>query len=248
MLPGEQRPKDAAWLAREVADLKREMQELRAARSLEAATLGAGGLVIKDGGEWRVLHDNGTELMAVRRNAAGAYVIILRRDDGSVAFEIQSLNPASNGQYWALKDRLGQIVVSDDAVTGDGMARPWLPIPFVRIDTAPPVNSGVGVTQSGSFVGVYEAFTNRTHPHVEARLYLSANADGVTTGEGRLMLDGVQVGSTITITAGAQTNVTIVSKRITVPLHQRVQLVYEIRRTAGLQNVFGKVDAWWRQS
>jgi hypothetical protein len=37
------------WIAREIADLRRELTELRAARTLEAATIEAGGLTVRGG-------------------------------------------------------------------------------------------------------------------------------------------------------------------------------------------------------
>lgn len=46
---GSSTPTDAKWIARELASLRREINELRSARSLENATVGRGGLVVTDG-------------------------------------------------------------------------------------------------------------------------------------------------------------------------------------------------------
>lgn len=244
---GDQVPPSADWLGRELRQLRRDIEELRAERSLQSSTIGAGGLVI-DGGTLVVRHVNGFELLAIRKNSFGHMVVVIKRDNGTTAFSIEE----GFGQYWSLRDTTGNIVVSDDVVSGDGLARPWVDIPFYRIDSAPPTNSGIGVTQGGTFTGIYEAHTHRQHPYLEARMYVTCSADGVTVGEGRLKCDGTVIGTTVVTAAGGgkveQQVIRLPSGSVGSVFGQQHQLNYELRRTAGAGNVYGFVAAWWRQT
>jgi regulator of extracellular matrix RemA (YlzA/DUF370 family) len=46
---GSSTPTDSNWIARDLAKMQRQIDELRSARSLENATIGRGGLVVTDG-------------------------------------------------------------------------------------------------------------------------------------------------------------------------------------------------------
>lgn len=237
-------PPGPDWLAAELRELRRNVDELRAERSLGAASIEAGDLVLRSGSTLHVKHATGFDLLAVHRDAGGRYVIAIKRDDGSDALVIES---TPIGQYLAIKDQHGSIIMSNDASSGVGLARPWLPIPFARVDVSPALNSGLATTQSGSFVAANEAFTHKQHPWATFRGYVSASSDGVTVGEARLV-HGETVIGTLTTDPGAALVDFLDWQPSSVQFGQMMQLSYEIRRTAGTGSVYGKVDGWWRQS
>lgn len=53
---------DEGWINRKFADLQRQLNELRAAKRLQAATIGKGGLTVKDGGNITILDGAGVEV------------------------------------------------------------------------------------------------------------------------------------------------------------------------------------------
>lgn len=180
MIPSDSLPPRSDWITAKFLEYDRQLRELAAARTLEAATVGAGGVTIKNGGTLRVLHEDGvTELLAVRRNGVGAYIVTMHRDDGSTAFEIQSLTPGP-GQYWALFDRAHNVVVSDDAISGAGLARPhlsWNMAPTSELLTIPAAQS----TTSATFTAVWTTYGEKQHPRL--KIYVLTRTDAATTGE-----------------------------------------------------------------
>ena len=99
------------WIAREIADLRRELNELRAARTLEAATIGQGGLTVAggainiNGGALNVL--NGDLTVSGTGNAkSGNYVA------GTSGWK---LAPNGNAEFNDLTIRGG--IIGNDALT-----------------------------------------------------------------------------------------------------------------------------------
>lgn len=138
---------DAAFhggnVMRRLAEMDARLREATAGRRLENATIGEGGLRIKDGGgvtiqddgslvveaggSLEVMHESGARLMRIWRHSDGRYRLELRRDDGSHVLYTQ-VHTATGRQFWALCDSAGNILVSDSAEYGKGLARPWIPV------------------------------------------------------------------------------------------------------------------------
>jgi hypothetical protein len=130
-------PNDFDSLVRRIEALERELQETRAARRLEAATIGRGGITIKGGAI--ILEDNqGREIgrMGIREDllpqpdGQRQPGFILRRNDGSVAFTLDDPDPTHSGykQMLKMQDSHGTIFFEEDAVTGWGLAAPAWPV------------------------------------------------------------------------------------------------------------------------
>ena len=66
-------PPDESWFARKLEDLQRQIAELRAARTLDAATVGSGGVTIQ-GGALTVMDATGTTVLA-RLDSTGLSVL-----------------------------------------------------------------------------------------------------------------------------------------------------------------------------
>jgi hypothetical protein len=135
--PAEQLPPDVATLARKVRALEREMSEMRAARRLESAAIGAGGLKITKGGRLATETPDGQRVLdsGAISNASYNHVdgtpqqaLFIRREDGSAALSVFASAGSGARQFLALWDTSGTIIVSDDAISGVGLARPYLPV------------------------------------------------------------------------------------------------------------------------
>lgn len=142
---------------------------------------------------------------------------------------------------WAVWDRQGHIVLSTDEVSGQGIARPWLPVTWAGSD----YTQWPGTTES-SFSPLVETAVPRQQPRLFVRLRHTTDASG-TTGEVRLMCDGTQLGPTIAV--GFSVGFTDIG-----PLPLPAGDFGEIlgmsvagRRTAGTGAVRAMVTASWTQ-
>lgn len=205
---------DAAFssgdIMRRLRQLETEVRELRSARRLESSTIGEGGLKVKgeggilvqnggdlevtDGGEFRVMHPSGSALVAVFQHASGKYQISIRRDDSTAAFQIRT---HSNGeQFWALWDRESRILVSDDAESGKGLARPWLPVMLYPRFPAPDGISYRHIDASliTSEDTLWEGRASISHPKITVD-GVWGQGSGSNTSSYRLEINGTTVGS-----------------------------------------------------
>lgn len=178
---------DIGWVKRRIMELEKKVEQNAAARRLEAATIGAGGVTVKDRGFLKVLN----KLGAVRLWLGGLNFLdsdgdpqtgfLLYRDgDNSLALGMYDANPG-DGYQQALNwfDRSGQVVVADDTngPGGIGLARPYIPYTMHGI-------SQVESTTSGTFATVYTIAGYHQHPKMVVPLLASCPAG--TTGEVRI--------------------------------------------------------------
>jgi hypothetical protein len=160
-------------------------------RTLRNVVIPEGGVTIRGGGQLVVESADGEYAFYLLEGTDGKREFGVTRDNGSMVLRTFA---AGAGQAWALHDNNNDIVVSDDAASGQGLARPSLTWPTrrVRFDALPS-------TDSGTFDPVVDtAFAFKTHPRAYAQIVHCVTTSG-TTGEARLMLDDVQVGSTIAV-------------------------------------------------
>lgn len=185
MLPGDQLPPDANYLMQRLANLEREVRELRAARSAEATTIGAGGQTIT-GGFLRMLHA-GVEIVFIGRDANNTPIFRLRYPDGNTMFFTYLIT--GEGWYFAWCDQQGNILVSSDAISGQGLARPYIPIPWYPRDDQ---YSFYSTTISTSFQTCDEVRWVKQHPIVNL-VMSTKTSDGVSTGSWQVLQDGITV-------------------------------------------------------
>ncbi|OKI52848.1 hypothetical protein [Micromonospora sp. CB01531] len=247
MISSDQAPPGTDWLVRRIADLERQVRELQAGRRLEAATIGAGGLTIKGGGSVTVT-DGGQVLI---HDTAGNRMIWLglvpfgdgTRKPGLVAFRAGGGNAALSlyDGVPAIWDNTGNIIFSSDEVSGQGIARPWLPVMWAGSD----YTQWPGTT-SGSFSMVLETAVPRQQPKLFVRLRHTTDLSG-TTGELRLMCQGAQLGPTVTVSFAV--NYTDIGP-VALPagnFGETLGLSVDGRRTAGTGAVRAMVTASWTQ-
>lgn len=176
-------------------ETRAELKALKTGRRLEAASIGRGGLTI-NGGFWRLVDSNGTLIGYVGGLENGAAGLLFYRTDGTPAFTI---NGAGAAQYIALMDRQGNIVVSDDTASGQGLSNPYLPLPHYPLRQPDPI------VWTNSAEATWAALWNipflKQHPKVWVRCY--ATTESGTTGEVRLWdgFAGKQLGQTIPLAA-----------------------------------------------
>lgn len=205
--------------------LERELAEVR-------KRAGLGNAVSR--GVFRFLDDAGAQRIYFGTVLTGSDFTtgwIFSRASGANVFELGGSSTTS--QYWALRDEASNILFGDDAVTGQGLARPWLPIPFTTHSSTAPTDK----TTSGAFTGLLSARYTKQHPTLRAQILCQAS-DGSTSGEVQLIkvAGGVQIGTTITVGLGFYGLLTIQGD---VPgAHMEdMELEVQVRRTAGAGTV-----------
>lgn len=193
-------------LMRRLRELEDRIRQLETAAPLRNAT-------ISDGGQLRVNGVGGNALVLMGRNDTPGseapdghkqMVFLIWRETGEAAFQMSDPEPGIDGfnQFWALFDLAGNRVVGDDANSGQGLARPYIPTPFYNYP-APPSQT----TSSGSWTTLQRAAGYiKQHPRIQVG-YVVQTAAG-TTGEVRLWDEthGEQVGVSHAIGAGVFEN------------------------------------------
>ena len=220
--------------------VEKRVEEIWKKVGLASAVIRRGGLTLLEDAYLRMVDDNNHEIVYIGPDNEGKQIIRIRREGGA---EVLYTYTAQGGrQFWALTDNAQQIVFSDDAVSGQGIARPWIPIPVqtTRFDDLPSTpNTNWDQLQS-------TAWRPKQHPFWKASVsHCVDNPD--TTGEARLMLDGVQVGNAITVAwLNAWTDVGPFPVPGThMSLHQ---LELHCRRTAGTGRVGANMTVEGQQS
>lgn len=167
---------------------------------------GGNGLTVERGSRLIVEHPDGRRmLLAGAYSSSAAYnlpdgsqqpMFLLNRADGSLALSMYDPDPALNGfqQFFALWDRSSNIVLSDDADSGQGIARPYVPGSFYRSR----YSDWVGTTMT-TFETMFRARIPKQHPRLRVRLWASNDTTGAT-GEVRVVVNGTQFGPTIATT------------------------------------------------
>ncbi|WP_263165386.1 hypothetical protein [Streptomyces sp. SCSIO ZS0520] len=135
---GDQVPGGTTDLSRRVQALEKEVRELRAARRLETATVGKGGLRVVDGGRFAMDTPSGVRMVDIGALTGSAYNhsdgtlqqgMRLSREDGSLMFAAFSYPPTGfEFQAWTWYDRSGNTIFAEDTNSGQGLARPVLPV------------------------------------------------------------------------------------------------------------------------
>jgi hypothetical protein len=192
-------------------------------------------------GEFEVLHATaGTWILKIGRGAQNKYFLSIRRDDGSVAFEIGTTQ--AGPQFWALWDRANHIVAADDADSGQGLARPWLMEPTINVlSTAIPthgVNSWLSTQSTGQVI--------KQQPKMELEALLLSTGGGI--GDARFIANGTPVGNPMSITSGLFAWQTIQTIALPGNYDDRVTVELQTQRTNGAGAVGGVFRCSQRQT
>jgi hypothetical protein len=209
-------------LAGEIRDILSRLRKLETAPRLTSASI--------RGGTLRVLTKTGQEMLRLGDNPPnGDTEFRVTREDGTVALIVYNGGAgAGTPQYLAIGDRGGNIIMSDDTNSGQGIARPYVPMQFASLDM-----SNASGTQSATFVDLEQCLAYKQQP----RVFLEALVigDASTSGEFRLWdaNHSVQIGSTFVLGAGAFTYAVFGPAAVSGNHLSTLDLRLQGRRTAG---------------
>lgn len=226
-------------IAARLAELQRQIEEL-SRRTLNQATIDSGGLSIINGGELTVLHPSGDWLLKVAKGVQGKYYLSIHRDDGTVALEIGTTTGGK--QYWALYDRSGNIVASDDALSANGLARPWLMMPTVNV-----VSTAIPTVPSSTYIAVQSTgMILKQQPYADVQALVLSTGGAV--GEARFTVNGVAAGDVMPITAGLYQWQPIQTLALPGSYNNYVRVELEVQVTNATGSIGGVLVATQRQS
>ena len=132
-----------------VVKLERGLEAIRKLAGLTSAIIRRGGLTLLDSSFIKMVTSNGVEAMYFGPDSNGKQRFVLRREGGALL--MYTAGSAQFGRdFWAMTDSTGNIIVSDNAEIGVGLARPWIPLPLYAkfLSHTYSDNPGLGETYS----------------------------------------------------------------------------------------------------
>jgi len=209
-------------LQRRVAELERQLRNLTSGRRLEDASIGARGITVKgggsitiDGGELRLIDENGVQVAFfgdVTQDGIVSRGWALSFDTGVKAFTLAG-DPGA--QFWSLRDGTGAPIVTNDAITGVGLGKPYLNYRMVPSFGAE--SSGVATamwpsTTSTTPVKLMQGINPVWHPRVSIGVSTTTagggNVDWRLDVNGDLAASGTGVGSQTVVIPGWDDTIT----------------------------------------
>lgn len=184
----------------QIRQLRRELAEVRKAIGLTSATIERGGLTLLNDAFFRMVDDNDVEILYAGPDDQGRQFVRLRREGGGEVLYTYTI--ANGQQYWALTDRTGRIIVSDDAESGTGLARPWLPVVLYPLFLPSGTlgddigYSNLSIANLGGETGLWEGRATISHPKIEIH-GIWGQASGFNSTTYRLKIHGDTVGTWI---------------------------------------------------
>lgn len=153
---------------------------------------------------------------------AAQLLTVLRRTDGSLALGI------SPG--WAWYDQGGTAVLAEDAVSGQGLALPYLPM-----TSAPARYTDWQATTNGTFEDIHRITAYKQQPYAYVSIGHASDV-AATTGEVQVTVNGVAVASA-TAVAFVVAAVTVGPFALPGAIRDQVEIRVQARRTGGAGNV-----------
>lgn len=117
----------------QIADLRRQIADLRGAVGLSSATISRGGLTIKNNAFFEMDDASGNLVVYIGPDGSGNQIFQLWRPGGQAILATQ-LDVSSGRYFTAIHDWLGHQIFADDVQTG-GLARPYLAVPMYPLFT-----------------------------------------------------------------------------------------------------------------
>lgn len=249
MIPSDQAPPGQDWLVRQIKDLQREMRELQAGRRLEAATIGRGGLTIRGGtvaitddGRLTADYANGVPALNLGAHTLGdgtpVHGMLITRPGGEIAFWAYGTDSGGSA-FWALYDLTGNIIMSDDAVSGQGLATPYIPLGTYPTRMLLTFAADGEQTTSATFVPLWTVHGHKQHPRLRVAAYVFTDVAG-TSAEIQLRdtVPGTIIAGPTTVSATATPTLYELTGTLAGTHLQLVKAEVEVRRTAGTGTVW----------
>jgi hypothetical protein len=227
--------------------LNRKFQEAKEQlrRTLFGAVISRGGLVVQDNGEVSVRTEDGVEMFFLGQLFTGGTPyrgIWMKREDASFMFYNGISDDDPSKVFFAWADRSNNILVSDDAESGVGLARPWIPMP-----TVPVLSTMIPTTSSGTYTSIYSTgWVLKQQPSCEVQALLLSSGGGI--GNAQFTINGTPAGSAIPIASGAFGWSALQQLTLPGPLNGYVRVELQVQRTNAAGTVGGVLVATQRQS
>jgi hypothetical protein len=189
---------------------------------LKNASISSGGLDIQGNGALRVLYPDGEAALyfgglVTGSGYAGTGLLIQTSDGTDIASF--SYDEMTGEQTAHLHDEQNNIIVGNDHDSGQGLARPWVPGGgFARARYAD-WNVAAG---TGTFETLWRLEMIKQLPRISVATLASMDTSG-STGEIRLLVDGVQVGTTQTV--GFAQTVSLIGPAVVAGAHMKLLTV-----------------------
>ncbi|MFD5111430.1 hypothetical protein ACFWNG_03795 [Streptomyces sp. NPDC058391] len=234
-------PANTASLMRRLVALEKEVRELRSARRLQNAAVGAGGLRIVDGGRLSMDTPDGNRMVDFGQITNASFNhgdgtpqqgLFLRREDGTRFFACYSYPPSGNEtQAWTFYDRNNTAVFAEDTNSGTGLARPWLPL----LAPTSGDTSTWGKTTAAAFTTIATAYNVKWQPKL--RVFAHTAAIGTATGDIQFAINGTAWGAPVSV--GSSLDVTDVIE--SVEIGEQFTLDVQARRLTGTGSIAAQV-------
>lgn len=157
-----------------------------------------GELILNPGAQFGLKYKNGNYAMRLRNAIIGGkdvqQISFYRYDTTAV---MQMYSGEGEPGFFSVFDQDGNIIISNDAGSGQGLARPWLPYTFIDYDD---LLLPKKMITSSTFSSVHHVAGFMQHPRVEIYGYL--RADGSDVAEIRVKNPNT---GTVLYTASGQT-------------------------------------------
>lgn len=194
------------------------------------------GLVLHAGAFFRALYSNETEAVLIGRHkdSLGNEVegLVIRRPNGSTV--LWAFGTADTGDaFWAMYDKNTNIIFSDDAASGTGIARPWLPYTFVRTNA---ILNPTDTTTSLVYVSHHTIEGYMQHPRITITAYI--RGQNATTDVGQIQLMNPTTGNVLgTSITTANDFVTITAEHDEYMFGAQFTYDIQIKKVSGSGNV-----------
>lgn len=157
---------------------------------------GGGSLTVEDNGSIRVRYPDGTssvyagDIYGVESNEYSGTGLLVQGPDGRDIAHIRS-DAATGNTSVVIRDAQGNAVFSTDRISGQGLAGPFLNGGFARAR----FTDFTVAANTDQFVTLWRQWVTKEQARLEVAYMASMDTSG-TTGEVRVLVDGVQLGST----------------------------------------------------
>lgn len=194
-------PQGLPGILQAISEIRKDIRELRAARRLEAAAIGSGGLTVTGAGYLTVMDADGSVLLLIGGiepygDGTPQRGLAIRRADGSLALSVSSTSGSTaDPQCLVIRDAKGNPLVAED-IAG-GLARPWGDIPMYA------AKSGSWLTTtSASYEVLWRGVVDARNPKLAVSGWSLAGAG--SAGNVRVKANGTVIGSASAVTTSTQ--------------------------------------------
>jgi hypothetical protein len=164
-----------------IINLERYVEKIRKLAGNTSSIISRGGLTLLNNSFIKMVSAADVQILYIGPDGGGRQIIRIKRDSGA---DVLYTYDVAGVQYWALTDNASTVVVSDDAVAEQGLARPYIPLPHKVTDW-----NVLPKTSSASFVTLDEIRYYKQHPKVNMAIRHGASVG--STGEWQVLQDGV---------------------------------------------------------